>query len=251
MTSSPKWLPLGEEIATTAIDEALSVTNYLRFPNLQVKPIPYMAVCHLHACFSLSIDSNKRGWHSAAICLLRQCVEAVTVMDIGLQDTSYSEPLLLGWAEGRRSHGELRKRLEEDVWPSYGTGLWDEPWSKYFANLAKAVQPYAHYSPELQGWQWVNVKQLSNRSFILGMGPETYDELKACRIALLHALTGWTIARTLLATNRSRPINQREHQITELGNALARSKLLFKSADWATQLMPHMWFKRGHSYRDE
>jgi len=29
---------------------------------------------------------------------------------------------------------------------AYGTGLWDEPWSDFYGNLARAVQPYAHYT---------------------------------------------------------------------------------------------------------
>jgi len=251
MTDKPKWLALGEELTWIAVREALVTTDHLNLLNLQVKPIPYMSVCHLNACFSLSIDSNKKGWHSAAICLLRQCVETLTIIEIGLQNAKYAEPLLLAWAEGRKSHGELRKSLEEDVWPSYGTGLWDEPWSKYFGNLARAVQPYAHYSPEVQGWQWVNVMQLGENSFLMGIGPQTYDDLKASRITLLHMLVGWTLARILLESNRSDPINQSKHRIVELGNALAQSKLLFKGEDWATQLIPHMWFRQGHSYRDE
>lgn len=251
MTDKPKWLVLGDEVIATAVGEAFAATDQLDLPNLQVKPIPFMSVCHLNACLSLSIDSNKKGWHSAAICLLRQCVEALTIIEIGLQDANYSEPQLVAWAEGRESHGELRKSLEKSVWPSYGTGLWYESWSEYFGNLARAVQPYAHYSHELQGWQWATVTQLRERSFVLGIGPQTYDELKASRITLLHVLTGWTLARILLATGRSNLINQCKHQIAELGHALAMSKLLFKGEDWATQLMPHMWFKRGRSYRDE
>jgi hypothetical protein len=115
MNNRPKWLTLGDEFIYIAIKEALIATHNLRLPNLQVKLIPYMSVCHLNACLSLSIDSNKKGWHSAAISLLRHCVETLTIIDIGLQDASYASLLLLAWAEGHKSHGELRKSLEKDI----------------------------------------------------------------------------------------------------------------------------------------
>jgi hypothetical protein len=95
------------------------------------------------------------------------------------------------------------------------------------------------------------VRQLTRHSFVVGMGPQTYDALKASRITLLHVLVGWTLARILLANGRSQLINQREDQIHQLGKALGRSKLFFKNEDWATQLIPHMWFKPGSSWRDK
>ena len=67
-----------------------------------------------------------------------------------MQEPAIAEPLLLDWKNGKKSHGEVRKALERAVWPRYGVGLWSEPWSDFYANLARAVQPYAHYTPELQ-----------------------------------------------------------------------------------------------------
>jgi hypothetical protein len=84
MGGHPKWLLLGEEVTDEAIAEALRITQHLDLGDLQVKPIPFMAACHLNACLTLSIDGNKRGWHSASICLLRQCVEVLTIVDISL-----------------------------------------------------------------------------------------------------------------------------------------------------------------------
>lgn len=232
------------------IGEALHVTHELGIPNLQVKYIPYMSVCHLSSCLSSSIDANKQGWHSTALCLMRQCVETLTITDLGLQDPNYSQHLLEDWAEGKKSHGELRKRLEQDIWPSYGRGLWDESWMEFFGNLARSVQPYAHYSRELQEWQWAVVRQNSDTSFIATMGPYTYDALRASRITLLHILAIWALARILLETKSSNSITQKRNSVSELRKALADSKLLFKGKDWATQLMPHVYFKHGHSYID-
>jgi len=247
----PKWLALGEEITELAIRECLAVTNNFNPSDLQVQPIPFMSVLHFNACLSLSINANVKGWHSAAICLLRQCVEALSIIEIGLQDTKYAEPMLLDWSEGKKSHGELRKSLSVDVWPSYGSGLWDEKWSEYFTNLAKAVQPYAHYSHETQGWQWVNLQLLSESSFIVGMGPSTYDPLKASRLTLMHILVGWTLTKILLESGKSENINKYRDLIESLRDEVAKSKLLFKGKDWATQFLPIVFFKNGYSFVDE
>ena len=63
------------------------------------------------------------------MCLVRQSLEALTVAEIGLQKRAFGEPLLDAWKTGKKSQGELRNALERDIWASYGTGLWDEPWA--------------------------------------------------------------------------------------------------------------------------
>jgi hypothetical protein len=88
-----------------------------------------------------------------------------------------AEPLLEAWKTGGKSQGELRSALERDIWPSYGTGLWDEPWAKFYGNFARAVQPYAHYTQELQGWQFVTASVDHDGSAIEMTGLETYDPL--------------------------------------------------------------------------
>ena len=45
-------------------------------------------------------------------------------------------------------------------------------------------------------------------------------------------------------------ITRNKDRISELRDALAVSKLLFKGEDWAAQLIPHVFFKSGHSYSD-
>jgi len=51
--------------------------------------------------------ANQRGKHSAAICLVRQSVEALTIAEVGLQPKLLAEPLLSEWKEGKKSQGEL------------------------------------------------------------------------------------------------------------------------------------------------
>jgi len=249
MSDRPRWLTLGEDLLGPVVQVALTTTRNLSFGNPQVEPLAHMAACHFVGCLETSIEVNKQGRHSVAICLIRQCLEALAVLEVGLQDEAYATPLLLDWSEGRKSSGLLRKNLEQNVWAGYGNGLWDETWSEYFGNLAQAVHPYAHYSAELQGWQWAVVIQRETGA-VMTIGMDTYDELKAARITLLHVLLGWTAARILLAHGDNEIALQHRRQVNELGVAIASSGLLFQKEDWGVQLIPHIVFKPGHDWRE-
>ena len=97
--------------------------------------------------------ANAGGQHSVAISLLRGCLEALSLVDLGFQPNPYRIPRLGQWKQKKRTAGETRKDLERDVWPRDKHGLWDEDWSQFFGNLGRSLYPYAHYSPELMGWQ--------------------------------------------------------------------------------------------------
>lgn len=132
-----------------------------------------------------------------------------------------------------------------------GEGLWDESWSDFYANLSKAIQPYAHYSPQLQGWQWTLIKQESDNRFIMGIGPASYDQLKASRVTLMHTLVGWALARIGLASKLDKEVNGMADEIYQLGKYISNSKLLFQNQkDWALQIMPHVYFKKGHPFEE-
>jgi len=222
-----------------------------RSQNPQLALVRYAAGCHLAGCLETSCVANERGKHSAAIALVRQAVEALTLIDLGLQPNTYSDPLLAQWNSGRISHGEIRARLEREVWQSYGRGLWDESWAAFFGNFARAVQPYAHYTPELQGWQDQVVAQHGDREATISIGLLTYDPLKATRITFLHFLLAWTLGRILLVHRENADVLAREADIHLLGGALSQSKLLFKKEDWGVQLLPHLWFRPGVDWLDE
>ena len=250
MTTTPLWFELGEETLWRSVAVALEESKDFRFSDEELDPIPYMAGCHLAACVEQSIDANRQGKHSTAICLIRQCVESLTFLEIGYQQGPFAERWLGAWAKGKKSHGELRRELEKHIWPNYGKGLWDEPWSDFFGNLARAVQPYAHYTPELQGWQLATIRNMQGMRSLVAIGPGTYDELKASRITLLHVLVGWTLSRILVAAPMSSGLRGEEDRVQRLGRALGDSKLLFRAEDWGVQLIPHMFFKAGHDWRD-
>jgi hypothetical protein len=249
----PKWLSLYDELIVSLLQTALVELDPRQTQaagDLDLLAIPYLAVLHLIHCMQASDEANRRGWHAAAICLARQCVEALTLVDAGCQDFAYAGELLAGWKAEKITQGQIRARLEKDVWARYGHGLWDESWKEFFANLASAVQPYSHYTPRLMGWQfaYLDHKAASDRQKWVMFGPNTYDRLKASRITLLLSLILWTLGRLLVTNNRARSLS---HKLEEFGTALGSSNMLFKKADWGSQLLPDMFFKAEDGWRDE
>jgi len=215
--------------------------------------IPYLAVLHLAGCLDTAGRANLDGLHAVAVCLVRQCVEVLTLVDIGLQEPEFAHPLLADWKSGKKTHGQLRAMLESTIWPAYGNGLWNEPWSEFFANLSKAVQPYAHYSYGLMGWQLATLatdEVRGGHEALVQFGAGTYDPLKASRLTLLDALIVWALGRLILMPNppgRTHPLAAGVHA---LGRRIAQSKLLFREGQWDWQLLPDVWFRPGFDWLD-
>lgn len=253
MTSErkPKWLQLTDRIMGPLFLTASGVLEKSDPKSIHLSYIPYLALHHLFNCLYASIVVNQKGQHSVAVCLIRQAVETLTLIDLGLQDDTYRLPLLEAWESGKKTQGEIRKALEHDIWPKYGHGLWDESWSEYFSNLAKAVQPYAHYSPDLMGWQMAFVAHEGENSFAVAAGPKTYDPIKATRVTLLHSLCAWTLGRLLTENSNVLEVVQFKTMLSQLRKYLGASKLLFKNKNWADELAPHVIFKPGCDWRDE
>jgi hypothetical protein len=178
---------------------------------------------------------------------MRQCVESLTVVELGMIDKTLGDRLLEDFSAGKSTHGELRMSLEKNAWSRYGTGLWNEPWSEYFSELSRAVQPYSHCGNELLQW---GIHVISGQDDVL-KGEErllasafAYDPIKASRITLYHSLLLWTLAR-LTAGNRPDASSTKvsDQQISEWGEAIGRAKLWIQKGNWSTQFWPHMLFK--------
>lgn len=78
---------------------------------------------------------------------------------------------------------------------------------------------------------------------LVRVGPSAYDPIKASRVMLLHSLTTWALARLLLENSSRGDHAELRDVVQELGLALGKSRLLFKSKDWATEIAPHVLFK--------
>ncbi|MGH8278800.1 MAG: hypothetical protein ACRETQ_04445 [Gammaproteobacteria bacterium] len=249
--NKPRWFVLGDQLMWPLVGMGCTSARYHRLSTPDLQWLAELAICHHAGCLEASDYANRRGKHSAAVCLVRQSIEALTIAEIGLQLPAFAEPLLSGWKEGKKSHDELRKALEKDIWPTYGCGLWDESWAEFYGNLARAVQPYAHYTSELQGWQFVTVAYEGGEQFTAMTGLETYDPLQATRITLFHMLLTYMLGRILLVHGKNADALSRRAEILELGQALGSSKLLFQRGEWGAQLAPHMLFKPDHDWRDD
>jgi hypothetical protein len=217
-----------------------------------VAVLPQLAGFHVTGCLETShfANGNTNNFYSVAVCLVRQCVEALALVDLGLQPPDFSRPRLERWEKGQLSHGELRATLDKKVWPRYGHGLWTERWTEFFGNLARAVQPYAHYTYDLLGWQIKVVHYSGGSSFLANLAPRAHDPIRAARVAILQAVVTWTLARLLIA-NRPNDAAQLLEEAEELRAALAASKLLVAGKEWGMQLMPHVLYGPGASSRDE
>ena len=164
-----------------------------------------------------------------------------------MQPEGLATSLLSEWLHGKTSQGNMRAKLEAACWPRYGQGLWSESWPQFFGNLAKAIQPYAHYSHVLMGWQYatpaVGPRLYNGEDIIIDarIGLNSYDALKALRISLYTAMLGWALARMLEANSISCPMHG--EKLEEWGRSIAVSELLDGSrSSWGDILLPHLWF---------
>jgi hypothetical protein len=244
----PEWLRLQGNIAPSVFTLLGRHLRENQSPDLTASLIPDLAAQHLLACLNASIAANRSFEPSVAMCLLRQCVESLTIVDVGMQSPGTRDPLLQRWNEGRVTAGGLRKELATIAWPRYGSGVWGESWEVFFSELAKAVHPYAHYSSQLMGWQLTLIPNEADTQLFAMTA--TFDPLKASRLSLLHSLVVWTVARILLTNSQGTAVKKLAHSVGALGKALATSNLVTKSGDWASELTPHMYFKPGVSWQD-
>ena len=201
---------------------------------------------HLAQCAEVLGAANKKGRHALAIGLVRQCVESLSIIEAGMLPPAEGAVLLQKWLDDKLSLGALRAELEKTAWGRYGPGLWSEPWSEFFGQFAKAVQPYAHYTPLLMGWQFAAPPDSSPKDgqMLIALGPETYDPLKASRVTLLQCLLFWALARILVANKLPAAISDVE--LARMGKSLAESELLSGGhATWSQEFLPHHWFTDG------
>lgn len=239
MGARPEWLRLGEEVIGPLLADTSDSLAGNDGPDFHVAQLPLLALHHFTNSLQTSIDTNTNGRHSVSLSLLRHAVEALTVIELGLVDTETSYRLLERWEAGKKTHGELRSVLERTVWSQYGPGLWSEPWPDYFGRLARAVQPYAHCSPELMQWSLSAVTDMSDGRFLAAAS--TFDPVKASRLALFHILVAWTLGRLLFENRQPGKSRVAEHDVQTLGLALRQSELLVEGKDWSVQLWPHMF----------
>lgn len=90
---------------------------------LQVKSSPMLAHWFILDTLLLANRANRDGMHANALALIRQCLEAIGVVELGICGHSDAEAMLLKWDADSLTSGKLRSWLQEHVWPRYGSGL--------------------------------------------------------------------------------------------------------------------------------
>lgn len=237
----PAWLLLFDQLTIPVLDSA----NVALRPDNDRGPhelaMCQIALKHLAGCLHYSSEANRRGGHTVALGLIRQVVEALTVVEAGLLAAAGDESPLKDWADDGASMGAMRRHLEAHVWPRYGGGLWYETWAEFFRNLAAAVQPYAHCTHQLMQWG-LSIQSGPARSKDGGMLmlaiPGAYDPEKASRLTLLQAACVWALGR-LVSEHGD---HERDESLALMRGSIAESRLLDPGSDWGRQLIPHQWF---------
>lgn len=247
--SAPEWLKLNEETTSQImrrIADAVSANAMI----LQVKSAPMLAHWFILDTLLLANQANRDGMHANALALTRQCVEAIGVVELGVCGHPDAEATLLKWDADELTAGKLRAWLQTHVWPDYGPGLWNEPWSTFMREFAGAVQPYAHYGRGLAQWQlrlhrFYDANQPNKDSHaIIEMRPRAYDAQKATRITLFHALLSYVLGRIWQAAN---PADTKFASLmARLGLALGKSRYLDgHQTDWSQQFWAMVWERGG------
>lgn len=246
----PEWFLLSEE-ATSQVMARIAEATQACGMSIQVRSAPMLAHWFMLDSLLLANQANREGMHANALSLTRQCLESLSVIELGICGHAEAEVLLLKWDSDSLTPGKLRSWLEKNVWPQYGSGLWAEPWSTFMREFAAALQPYAHYSSKLAQWQVRLLPGVGNQgassssiTALIELRPRAYDAQKATRITLFHSVLVYVLGRIWMASNSAD--SEFRALIARLGAALGKSRYLDgHSTDWGQQFWAMVWSKDG------
>ena len=245
----PEWFKLGDTATTETMKRLSIALQELKLP-IQIRHLPMQAHWFILDSLALANQANRDGMHANALALTRQCVEAMSIIELGLSGSTDGIAKLKQWEQQKdnASPGNLRKWLSENRWHLYGTGLWSEPWNDFMAMFAKAIQPYAHYTAQLAQWQARLIGGKEPReaeTFIVQFAPRAYDPQKATRITLFHALLTFALAKAWIASSTN-PDSKFVALTNRFRLALGRSKYLDgHQTNWDQQFWAMVWSKGG------
>lgn len=243
---TPQWYDEAVELAGPLVghvNRALAArsSGAPKAASVDLQQLPSLALRQFLDGTITAVDANFKGRHATAVALLRQGVEALTIVELGLVDTTEGWEQLKRWSDECQSQGALRKYLEHSAWSSYGDGLWSETWAAFSASLARSVQPYAHLSARLLQWQLKVRSELSHTGHAIVLVGEGVDPIKRERVALALSLQVWMLGRVALV--HTTPPAALRQRVFHLGQLLAGTRWLTEGADWSEQLLPHVWLR--------
>ena len=249
---TPEWFTLGEE-ANPLVMRRIADAVSSRFLPFHVEAAAMMAHWFILDTMLLANQANRDGMHVNALSLLRQCIEAISVLELTLSRHVETDAMLENWNADSVSAGKLRAWLQDNVWPRYGRGLWTEPWSTFMREFAGAVQPYAHYGRSLAQWQlgparYIETPETPDMPIksIMQLRPRAYDPQKATRITLFHGLLTYVLGRVWIGNVGDDA--EFAAFIERFGDALGRSRYLDgHQTNWGQQFWAMVWERGGNT----
>lgn len=247
--NKPEWFLLSEELTPLVMQRISQATEECEL-SVAVRSAPMLAHWFLLNSMFLANQANREGMHANALSLTRQCLEALSVIELGLSGHSEADSTLQRWDNDSLTPGKLRAWLDKYVWPAYGSGLWNEPRATFMREFAAALQPYAHYCSRLAQWQVRLIPGSPQKNAdggltaMMEMSPSAYDSQKATRITLFHAIFTYALGRIWMANNQSDA--EFRANITRLGEALGKSRYLDgHQTNWGQQFWAMLWSTNG------
>lgn len=247
----PEWFRLSEEATGQVMSRIAAAVSACQM-SVQVRLSPTLAHWFMLDSLLLANRANREGMHAHALSLTRQCLESLSIVELGICGHKDAEPTLIKWQRDKLKPGDLRAWLEDHVWPRYGSGLWSEPWATFMREFAAALQPYAHYGSKLAQWQvrllpGVGSEISSNlMTALIEAKPRAYDAQKATRITLFHGVLTYALGRIWMASNQGE--DQFSAQVVRLGSALGKSPYLDGHVtDWSQQFWAMLWSSDGET----
>lgn len=241
--TEPEWFSKTNEATAKIMERVAEALQHAGLP-VEKKHFPIMAHYFFLDSLYYANTANRDGAHANALAITRQCLEAMSVIELGMCRHPDREDLLGKWWSGDVTPGQMRKWLASNVWPKYGCGLWSESWEDFMARLSRAVQPYAHYTGQLSQWQMgFKLVYPETNTAVADLGPRAYDSQKATRITLFHAILTFCLGRIVVATT-TKPDPEFDALVRRFGKALSKSKYLDgHSTDWDQQFWSMVWLQ--------
>ena len=88
----PEWFSLTEEATPATMKRLADSLRNLSLP-IQIRFLPMQAHWFVLDSLFLASRANKEGMHANALALTRQCIEAISVIEMGLASPSADDVL--------------------------------------------------------------------------------------------------------------------------------------------------------------
>jgi len=221
-----------------------SWVNQPPIAELELQFIPHYAGKHTLQSVRLSRLANEGGAHAIAVGLLRDAVEALSLVALAISHDSENVKFLNQWNEEKLSSGEVRQVLDTRVWPNAAlSGLWGESWISFWASLARAVQPYAHFSPLRMRWHQ-RIQIIDGKWHVWINHPSgDFEPYRAARISAFQLLVFWSFAEVVCAFGAAPgdQIFNLKSLADQARRWLSTNQVFFQGEKWDVQLMPFVY----------